>query len=338
MRYELRVSVVVTAYNRADMIGETLDRILNQTRKPAEIIVVNDGSTDATPEVLAQYADRIRVVEIENSGDMAAKNVGLEQARGDLVAYCDSDDLWKPEFLQEMLHFWNLLPNATVAYSDFCEVRNGVWQSESKFQRAPEGFWSELRLLEGEHGCLERSFVTRLLHYQPFFPSCMMADRKRFLAAGGWDERVGRIVGCDFATALRLADAPPIGVLWRPLVGIRKHARNFSGDNLRMALGDAQVLQTLLDHDDALARFGPEIRQSIQTRLLAAFEIAYARGDLDLVRELRGKIDESALGRTHGLKYAIARLPRPLRSPLWRATVLAGAAKGRWRGKKRATH
>ncbi|APZ43478.1 glycosyltransferase family 2 protein [Acidihalobacter ferrooxydans] len=338
MRESHRVSVVVPVFNRAGLLPETLECIFGQTHPADEIIVVNDGSTDTTSQVLTSFSSRIRVIDIANSGDMVAKNVGLKHANGDLVAFCDSDDLWMPEYLQEMTRFWSLWSGITVAYADFCEVHDGVWQSESKFQQAPEGFWDDLRTLEGEHGCLERSFVSSLLQYQPFFPSCMMVDRKRFLAAGGWDESVGRVVGCDFATHLQRVDDPPIGVLRRPLVGIRKHAQNFSGDNLRMELGDAYVLQTILDRRDGLARFESEIQRSIQSRLLAAFEIAYARGDLDLVRELRGKIDESVLGRTHWLKYTIARLPSSLRDPLWRSTVLAGTAKGRWRGKKRTAH
>ena len=98
----MRISVVIPAYDRADLIPETLDAILGQTLVPFEVIVVDDGSRDATWEVLQSYASRVRSIRIENSGDLVARNAGLRLATGELVAFCDSDDLWRPDFLEAM--------------------------------------------------------------------------------------------------------------------------------------------------------------------------------------------------------------------------------------------
>jgi glycosyltransferase involved in cell wall biosynthesis len=97
------VSVVVPAYNAGSFIAETLDSVLAQTYRDFEIIVVNDGSTDDTEQVLAGYGNSIRVIDQENGGSPRARNFGIEQADGDWIAFVDADDLWTPDKLQVQL-------------------------------------------------------------------------------------------------------------------------------------------------------------------------------------------------------------------------------------------
>ncbi len=87
-------SVVIPAYNREDLIGRTIDSVLAQAYRDYEVVVVDDGSTDGTPDVLAGYGDRIRVVTQENRYEGAARNTGIRHARGDYIVWLDSDDLW----------------------------------------------------------------------------------------------------------------------------------------------------------------------------------------------------------------------------------------------------
>ncbi len=89
-------SVIIPAYNRADLIGQTLDSVLAQSFRDFEIIVVDDGSTDNTVEALSAYAGRIKLLRQENQGPSAARNHGLRHAAGEYVAFLDSDDLWFP--------------------------------------------------------------------------------------------------------------------------------------------------------------------------------------------------------------------------------------------------
>lgn len=93
---KLRVSVVVPTYNRAHSIGAALDSILAQDPLPDEVIVVDDGSTDNTSDVLAAYGDRITVLRQKNAGAAAARNAGIRHATSEWVAFLDSDDLWRP--------------------------------------------------------------------------------------------------------------------------------------------------------------------------------------------------------------------------------------------------
>jgi glycosyltransferase involved in cell wall biosynthesis len=306
------ISVVVPTYNRASLIGETLESILRQTRPADEVIVVDDGSTDNTSQVLAAYAGRVVVLHQPNSGDLVARNHGLRVAQGNLVAFCDSDDLWLPEFLASMEHLFQVEPGLSAAYGNFRLLQDGQLTKTTKFDDAPGGFWDGLREISPEAGVFDTSAVTRALIFQPFFPSAMVVKRDRFLELGGWDEAVSRIIGCDFATALRVVNAPPVAVLRRPLVSIRKHAGNISGDSARMNLGDARVLEHVLANRPELAHLRRQFESSIRTRRLNALDTSYGRMDFAQVKA----IDRLISGRTKPLrlhaKTLIARLPLPL--------------------------
>lgn len=93
----LRISCVVPVYNGERFLAEALDSILAQSHPPFEIIVIDDGSTDSTPEVIARYAEGVCYQRQENAGPAAARNAGLDLAGGELIAFLDADDLWHPE-------------------------------------------------------------------------------------------------------------------------------------------------------------------------------------------------------------------------------------------------
>ncbi len=97
-------SVIIPTYNRAALLGEALESVFAQEFRDYEVIVVDDGSTDGTPEVLQYYGDRIRLFHQENKGPGAARNTGIRQAQGDYVAFLDSDDVWFPWTLKLYCH------------------------------------------------------------------------------------------------------------------------------------------------------------------------------------------------------------------------------------------
>ena len=97
------VSVIVPTYNRLHALPASLASLLTAQEIDLEVIVVDDGSTDDTPRVLAAYADRIRVIRQANQGAGAARNAGIAAARGEYVAFLDSDDLWHPRKLELQL-------------------------------------------------------------------------------------------------------------------------------------------------------------------------------------------------------------------------------------------
>jgi glycosyltransferase involved in cell wall biosynthesis len=95
-----RVSVIIPSFNRAHCIVASVESVLAQTFQDLEVIVVDDGSTDDTQEVLARFGNRIRVIRQENGGVSAARNAGIRAARAEWIAFQDSDDTWRPEKLQ----------------------------------------------------------------------------------------------------------------------------------------------------------------------------------------------------------------------------------------------
>jgi glycosyltransferase involved in cell wall biosynthesis len=306
------VSVVIPSYNRADLVGFTLDAVLAQTVAPREVIVVDDGSRDETLSVVARYQPLVRVISIANSGSIVARNVGLRAAAGAVVAFCDSDDLWRPDFLARMAALWLAEPHVRVAYANFRIVRDDVWGAETKFDEAPAGFWTGLRPVGEGLGVFDQPIVDRLVEFQPFFPSACVADRDAMIAAGGWDEGVGRTVGDDFGTVLRLGELYPFGVVSVPLVGIRKHPGNFSANVRAMNLGDANILEYVLGSRPSLRPHAMLIRDSVVRRRRDALDSAFADGDFAAVRAIYRQLPAGGRSARVRLKALIAGLPSPV--------------------------
>ncbi|MCK1389103.1 glycosyltransferase family A protein [Bradyrhizobium sp. 21] len=112
----MRVSVVIAAYNAEAYIAEAVESVLGQTIPPDEVIVIDDGSTDATRGVLDRFGDRIVALTQENSGQAVAVNKGLAMTRGELIGFCDADDLWTPRKLQMQLALLDRDGNIEAAF------------------------------------------------------------------------------------------------------------------------------------------------------------------------------------------------------------------------------
>ena len=97
------VSIIIPTRNREARIPAAIDSVLNQTQQNFELIVVDDGSTDATQEVLRAYGNRIACLRIDPAGPSAARNRGIAAAQADLIAFLDSDDIWLPRKLERQL-------------------------------------------------------------------------------------------------------------------------------------------------------------------------------------------------------------------------------------------
>lgn len=120
------ITCIVPVYNGERFVAETIESMLAQTYRPIEVIVVNDGSTDSTPDVLGQFADRINVINQENAGQAAARNRGIEAANGDFIAFLDADDLWLPEKLEVQMKYLAANPEADLCT---CMMVN-FWENE----------------------------------------------------------------------------------------------------------------------------------------------------------------------------------------------------------------
>jgi glycosyltransferase involved in cell wall biosynthesis len=144
----LLVSVVIPTYNRAGTIARAVDSVLAQTWRPLEVIVVDDGSTDQTGEILADYGDRIRLIRQNNRGPGAARNTGIQAASGQIISFLDSDDIWLPDKTERQV---NLLQRTYVAGVRCCvcnaRMVTGAGQATTSFGVAwlnpaiAEGLW-----------------------------------------------------------------------------------------------------------------------------------------------------------------------------------------------------
>lgn len=115
----LSISVVMPTVNRAHMIERAIDSVLSQITAPDEFIVVDDGSTDQTAEVVGRYANQIRYVKTANRGAGAARNSGVEKSTGDLIAFIDSDDEWLPNKVLIQRPFMENMPEVLFSFSNF---------------------------------------------------------------------------------------------------------------------------------------------------------------------------------------------------------------------------
>jgi glycosyltransferase involved in cell wall biosynthesis len=199
------VSCIVPVFNGERYLREALDSILAQTHPVLEVIVVDDGSTDSTAEIVRSYADRVRNMRQANAGPAAARNYGLGAARGQFVAFLDADDRWHGEKLARQLARFAARPELDLSYT---HVRN---------------FWiPELREEE------ERLRDHRLNRPTPaYLAATLLARRRVFETVGGFD--VGLGFGHSTDWHLRATEAGAISEMLDDVLYLRRiHQRNRS--------------------------------------------------------------------------------------------------------------
>lgn len=193
-----RVSVIIPAYNRAWVLKEAIDSVLTQEYADFELIVVNDGSTDGTEDVLAGYAG-ITVVEQSNQGVSTARNKGVSHARGTYIAFLDSDDVWLPRKLSVQVGFFLKHPEALICQTQETWVRNGRRVNSGKRHQKQSGMF------------FERSLELCLVS-----PSAVMMKKVFFEQIGGFDEG---LPACeDYDLWLRINAQYPIYLIDQPLI------------------------------------------------------------------------------------------------------------------------
>ena len=223
-----RVSVIIPTYNRWPMVGEAVESVLEQTCANIELIVVDDGSTDDTVARLGTYGTRLRVISQERKGVSAARNTGARAARGALLAFLDSDDLWCAGKLDRQTRFMELHPEIFISQTEEIWIRHGVRVNPRAIHRKPAGdiFFPSLKL------CLVS-------------PSAVMLRRALFDASGGFDEALP--VCEDYDLWLRIAIDYQVALIPEPLVIKRGgHADQLSHSLWGMDRYRVAALQKLL--------------------------------------------------------------------------------------------
>jgi glycosyltransferase involved in cell wall biosynthesis len=189
----VRASLIIPTFNHARFVGAAIDSALAQTVSAFEIIVVDDGSTDETPAVLARYAARVRVLRQENRGLSAARNAGLAAAHGKFVSFLDADDVMAPTKLAAQLE---VLERSHAIGWTYCDVLMETVVTGAT-ARASERFGYASRALDGW-------LFPELIHGN-FIPAIAPLVRRTALeVAGGFDERLTALEDWDMWLRLSL--------------------------------------------------------------------------------------------------------------------------------------
>jgi len=213
------VSVIIPAYNAADFIAEAVQTVRAQTFRDYEIIVVDDGSSDGTADVVRRLGGEVRYHRQPNGGVASARNAGLELSRGDLVCFLDADDLWLPEKLARQTAFMAAHPDIGLLFADATESHGDVIQKASILASMQCGAEATSQVP------IKNAF--RKLLVENFVPtSSVMLRRSCVATAGPFDVALQNVEDRDMW--LRVAAHFPIACLPQNLVRKRSHDANIS--------------------------------------------------------------------------------------------------------------
>jgi glycosyltransferase involved in cell wall biosynthesis len=212
-----RVSVIVPVYNRATLLPLAVRSVFEQTFADWELIIADDGSTDGTANELARWRDspRVRVIDLRHSGNPAvARNVAIRAARGEFLAFLDSDDLWMPDKLARQLASLRTRPARRWSYTGFVHV-------DVDGRPLADGVEKRWAPCEGE------IFAATVTGCAPIrTASVAMASRELVNSVGGFDEEL--VSGQDYDLWMRLALRSEVSLVDAPLTAVRVHRQSHS--------------------------------------------------------------------------------------------------------------
>lgn len=237
-----RISVIIPTYNCAAFLPETLESVFAQTYSDLEIILVDDGSTDNTPTVVAPYLNRITYVRQKNGGLPAARNTGIRAAKGELIALLDADDLWIVDKLKRQLPRFGDA-EVGIVYSDF-----SVRYTDGRFQQS----YLVNRPLASEGYVLENYIRSRFL-----FPSTMVIRQKCFEEFGLFDEEM---LACeDIELFARICSRWKVARVDTPLVVRYEGTHNITSNSRKINQYTILALQKVLARQSDLPKSTREI-------------------------------------------------------------------------------
>lgn len=239
----VKVSVIIPAYNGDRYIGEAIESILSQTYNDYEIIVVDDGSTDNTRQVIQQYGNKIQYFSQTNQGVAASRNLGLTKAQGEYIAFLDQDDIFLPHKLASQVTLLEQNPSLGIANSGWQIVNQ---QGETKAAVKP---WVEIPELK----------LANLIIWKPVFLGAMLFRRSWLERTEGFNTTLEQTPDVDLVLRL-VAVGCAAGWVQQTTVKYRQHEANAS----RNTLLQAQELDQILERFFTQSNLSPEIK-SLET-------------------------------------------------------------------------
>lgn len=251
-----RVSVVIPTYNCARFLGQTIDSALRQAYRDFEIIVVDDGSTDDTQQVVAGYGKTIRYVYQSNQGASAARNVALSIASGEFIAYLDADDLWIADKLSRQVEYLDAHPACGFLHTEVSVIdeQNKVLHTRFNYETnrpVPQGLCIRELLL--------RSHIQTLT---------VLERRTAFNDAGMFDLRLP--VAQDYLHWLGVVLCGyEVGYLAEPLGQYRWRAGSLMSSQRRLVEDFVRIYEIILAEYGLERSQGAEMMELVQAQLYA---------------------------------------------------------------------
>jgi glycosyltransferase involved in cell wall biosynthesis len=223
-----KVSVIVTTYNRADLLRETVDSILGQTFRDLELIVVDNYSRDGTADYLNSIPDgRLRHTRNANNGVIAVnRNLGITLARGEYVAFCDDDDEWKPDKLRLQVELMDSQPELALSYTNAETFRSGEVLSHRMIRR---------RVVRNHFSALLRG---------NFIPNSSVLVRRSVFEEIGLLSIDGTLRE-DYEMWLRVSSQFPLAGIDQPLIRYRVHSTNIASNRATETLRAIRTLRSV---------------------------------------------------------------------------------------------
>lgn len=257
----IKVSVVIPAYNRARLLAETILSALEQTLADREIIVVDDGSTDDTSEVVKTFQDRVIYIRQPNSGPAKARNTGLRMAKGKYVAFLDSDDLWLPEKLELQYRLIEQNLNLGLIFTDV------MWFSNGQVM---------LPTLREKYQLHTGQVFEKLLFDNWIATSSVLVRRECLDKVGGFDEDPQIMYVEDWNLWIRLAHRYQFAMVDKVLVKRRYHQNRLG------LVNPEKQFKAILYNLEKLRRSYPELKNKAELFSQKYYQIGFQRGYEDL--------------------------------------------------------
>lgn len=311
------VSVIVPFFKGSRFISETIYSILNQTVAPLEIIIVDDCSPDPMQYFDALESSIIKVIRTKtNGGVCAARNVGINYSNGSIIAFSDQDDVWHPTKLERQLDLFRAHPSIDFVFTNFDYIFGEERSTLEKFSEAPEGYWRRIAVETTDDWIeLNHPAILQFLEFQPVFPSTVAIRRDLIKRAGFFDENLGREASEDLEFLFRCDAVCRMAAIHIPLVSIRKHSDNYSGNFIATLHSQIRILRrmSLLDQ---YSRFHYNISREIGIRSRTLFDAAFSDGCLHICKEIEPFVPKALRTLKFNAKHAIINLPEPARAIL----------------------
>lgn len=218
------VSIIIPTFNNAEFITQAIESVLNQTYQGFEIIVIDDGSTDQTENILSKFGDRITYIKQNNRGPSSARNAGIKKSSGKYIAFLDSDDLFLPNKLSIQINFLVKHPEIDLVYSNGFRFRLDEYGNEVSRKLSETG-----ELIKGDIN--NSNFQYKLMEKNIFPVHASLVKRECLEIIGGFDET---LTACeDWDLWYRIAEKYNIAYLDEFLIKYRDINDSNSSDFIR---------------------------------------------------------------------------------------------------------